>query len=70
MKIAAATYPPEWHADWTALTAKLEAWVSDAVGQGGTVAHAVGYRVAGQLRQPLTIFSGDHRSPVRSSAGS
>lgn len=34
MKIAAATYPPEWHADWTALAAKLEAWVSDAVGQG------------------------------------
>lgn len=34
MKIAACAYRPEWHADWDGLTAKLEAWVADAAGQG------------------------------------
>ena len=34
MKLAIATYLPEWHADWTALCAKLDTWVADAAGQG------------------------------------
>ena len=34
MKIATAAYQPEWHTDWDAMAAKLEAWVSDAAAQG------------------------------------
>lgn len=34
MKIAAAAYHPEWHADWDAMAAKLEAWVSGAATKG------------------------------------
>lgn len=34
MKIAAATYTPEWHADWAGLEAKLRHWVQQAAGAG------------------------------------
>lgn len=34
MKIAASAYRPEWHPNWDALAAKLDAWVSEAAGQG------------------------------------
>jgi len=34
MKIAAAAYAPQWHADWDSLAAKLDRWVADAAAQG------------------------------------
>ena len=34
MKIATCAYHPEWHDNWEALAAKLEAWVAEAAGQG------------------------------------
>ena len=34
MKIAAAAYAPQWHADWDSLAAKLDRWVGDAAAQG------------------------------------
>ena len=34
MKLAVCAYHPEWQADWAALSAKLERWVSEAAGQG------------------------------------
>ncbi len=37
MKIAAAAYRPEWHPDWAAMAAKLDAWVADAAGQGAAL---------------------------------
>jgi len=34
MIIAACAYRPEWHATWSALAAKVEAWVADAASRG------------------------------------
>jgi len=34
MIIAACAYRPEWHATWSALAAKVEAWVADAAARG------------------------------------
>ena len=34
MRLALASYRPDWHLDWDALADKLERWVADASGQG------------------------------------
>jgi len=37
MKIAAATYTPEWHADWASLEDKLRRWVHEAAQAGAAL---------------------------------
>ncbi|MEF2279961.1 carbon-nitrogen hydrolase family protein [Deinococcus sp. YIM 134068] len=35
LRVAAAAYPVDFHADWAAYEAKVTAWVADAAGRGG-----------------------------------
>ena len=64
MKIATATYPVDWHADWTSYEAKITAWVVDAAAQGATLlvfaeygamelASLAGAQVAGDIEASL-----------------